>query len=226
MTQSTTIYIGGEGYTIGQLLRDMRTAPPGSLIAQYRANQIRGAMIKSGDFPKDICDEIDAILKEKGEPPLTIGSLNNQQAGLVCPRDLVNYVFRKGVQLNKMWEWIRDHFLVIHRHDYDWFALLQFLAHKGMLSKGMATTNPSFAKQMEEWFPSYKCSPNNMKLYRTGYLGETHYSQWNRARFSQLKRAGQTLDGYDILDRMCNTDLALSYDEDSSAFILEESTSI
>ena len=188
-------------------------------MASYYANRIRGAMILANDFPKDICDEIDRLLKEKGEPPLTIGSQNSQQAGLVCPPNLVNYIFKKEVDLKRLWEWIRDHFLPLHVHDYDWFALLRFLADNHLLEKGMKTSNPLFAKQMAEWFPSYGCTANNVKIYRTGYLGATPHKQWNKAKFSHLHRSNQKIDGFNHLDKLCNSDLTLACEEDNLSHI-------
>lgn len=220
MTRSTTVYDNGSPVTIGQLLDDLRRAPANSLMPSYYANRIRGAMILANDFPKDICEEIDRLLKEKGDPPLIIGSQNSQQAGLVCPTNLVNYIFNKKVDLKRMWEWIRDHFLPSHVHDYDWFALLRFLADNQMLAKGMNTSNPYFAKQMAEWFPSYGCTANNVKIYRTGYLGDTPYKQWNKARFSIELRSNQKIDGFNHLDRLCNTVLTLACETDDLSLIL------
>ena len=221
MTRSTTVYDNGSPVTIGQLLDDLRRAPVHSLMASYYANRIRGAMILANDFPRDICEEIDRLLKEKGEPPLTIGSQNNQQAGLVCPPNLVNYIFHKHVNLQRMWMWIRDHFLPIHIHDYDWFALLRFLADNQMLAKGIQTSNPKFSKQMAEWFPTYDCTDNNVKIYRTGYLGATPYKRWDKARFSKEQRSNQKIEGFNHLDKICNSDLTLACEEDDLNLILE-----
>ena len=214
MTRSTTVYDNGLPVTIGQLLNDMRRAPASSLLASFYANQIRGAMILTNDFPEDICQEIDQILKEKGEAPLTVGSPNNLQAGLTLPAQLVNYIFVGKVDLRRMWEWIRDHFLPLHQHGYDWFALLRFLADRQQLEKGVLTSNTDFARQMHEWFPSYGCTANGVKLYRTGYLGATPYQQWQKAEFSRQKRKGQTIDGYNHLDRLLTTDLTLAAESD------------
>ena len=119
-----------------------------------------------------------------------------------------------------MWEWIRKNYLPFHVHDYDWFALLRFLADYGMLEKGIKTTNDDFANQISEWFPKYSVSGNGVKIYRTGYLGENPHWSWNRALFEDNKRSNQKIEGFVHLDRICNSDLKLGNEEDNIKNIL------
>lgn len=131
----------------------------------------------------------------------------NQLSSLVPPDNLCNYIFNKGEDLRKIWEWIRVHFLPVHKYDYDWFALLRYLADNNKLEKGIKTSNTKFAKQMQEWFPSYGCKPNGVKLYRTGYLGGNSYRIWNKAIFSNKIKAGQTIGGFIHLNDIINRNL-------------------
>lgn len=138
-----------------------------------------------------------------------VGSVDNQQPCMVPPDNLCNYIFCRGIDLRLMWEWIRDHFLPAHKYDYDWFALLRFLADNNKLEKEIKTSNTKFAMQMQEWFPTCSCKPNGVKLYRTGYLGYTPYRIWNKAKFSEDKRAGQTIEGFTHLHNLIYRNLAV-----------------
>ena len=217
----SSIYIdNGYPVTIGQLLISMHTAPVGSMVASYHAAKIYGAMIQSNDFPEDILNEIEKTLKEKGEQPLTIGSPENQQTDLVKPAYLTNYVFVRKVDLDKMWNWIKEHFLPHHVHDYDWFALLRFLIDNDLLKKGCLTTTPDFCCQMNDWYTSQKCKESNVKVYRTGYLGNTSYKEWTQQGFDKHKRKNnQKQDGFNHLNTICNVHLDLAWEEDNDVYI-------
>ena len=172
--------------------------------------------IDQPDETQAIEERMNEIMRSAGKKEVFVGSLNNQQAGLVPPKELINYIFKKNVDLKRMWEWIRDHFLPAHKYDYDWFALLRYLADNNKLEKGIGVCNTMFAKQMNAWFPSYNCPSNGVKLYRTGCLGDTPYRSWNRAIFSQKKRSWQTIDGFDHLERIILTYLSFSNEDDYS----------
>lgn len=229
MNYSTIVYLGeqeqGNGRTVRELLLNMEDGdnPAWWACYIYRAinkERLSGHIVQPDDT-QAIIERMENIMRTKaGAKEVFVGSLNSQQAGLVCPSNLVNYIFNKQVDLKRMWEWIRDHFLPSHVYDYDWFALLRFLADNQMLAKGMNTSNPDFAMQMSEWFPSYNCSDNNVKIYRTGYLGATPYKKWDKSRFAMEKRSNQKIDGFNHLDRLCNSDLTLACEEDDLSLII------
>ena len=223
MNLSTIVYLGeqeqGNGRTLRLLLQNMEDGDNPSWWACYIFRAINleriSGQVTVPDETQAIIERMEAIMRTKaGAKEVYVGSVNSQQAGLVCPTYLVNYIFDKRVNLKRMWEWIRAHFLPIHRYGYDWFALLRFLADNQMLEKGMNTSNPDFAKQMTEWFPSYDCTDNNVKIYRTGYLGATPYKQWVKARFTNVQRSNQKVEGFNHLDRICNCELSLACQED------------
>ena len=81
--------------------------------------------IDQPDETQAIEERMNEIMRSAGKKEVFVGSLNNQQAGLVPPKELINYIFKKNVDLKRMWEWIRDHFLPAQKYDYDWFALLR-----------------------------------------------------------------------------------------------------
>jgi len=194
---STIVYLGepeqGNGRTVRQFLQNMEDTDNPSYWAYYIYDAIykekeRGK-IELPDETQTIVKRMNEIMQKKaGAKEVFVGSLDNLQAGLAPPDNLCNYIFSKDVDLKLMWEWIRDHFLTAHKYDYDWFALLRYLADNNKLKKGM-----------NEWFPSYGCKPNGVKLYRTGYLGETQYRVWNKAVFSNNIKAGQTIEGFTYL---------------------------
>lgn len=208
MNLSTIVYLGepeqGNGRTVRQFLQNMEDGDNPAYWAYYIYNAIykekESGKIDLPDETQTIVERMNEIMQKKaGAKEVFVGSLDNLQAGLVPPDNLCNYIFSKEVDLKLMWEWIRDHFLPAHKYDYDWFVLLRYLADNNMLKKGIKTSNTDFAKQMNEWFPSYGCKPNGVKLYRTGYLGETQYRAWNKATFSNKIKAGQTIEGFNYL---------------------------
>ena len=209
MNLSTIVYLGerqiGNGRTVLQLLQNMEDDNP-SMWAWYihRAIAIerQTGNIDQPDETQFIEERMNEIMRRAGKKEVFVGSLNNQQAGLVPPKELINYIFKRNVELKSLWEWIRDHFLPVHKFDYDWFALLRYLADNNKLEKGISVKNTDFAKQMNEWFPSYNCTSKGVKLYRTGYLGDIPYRIWNRTAFSNQRRSGQALEGYDHLERI------------------------
>ena len=205
MNLSTIVYLGereqGNGRTVRQFLQNMEDGDNPAFWAWYIYDAIykekESGKIDLPDETQTIVERMNEIMQKKaGAKEVFVGSIDNLQAGLVPPDILCNYIFREGVDLKLMWEWIRDHFLPAHKFDYDWFALLRYLTDNNKLKKGANTRNTDFAKQMNEWFPSYGCKSNGVKLYRTGYLGETQYRVWNKAIFSQNMSAGQTIEGF------------------------------
>lgn len=231
MNLSTLVYLGeqkqGNARTVRMLLQNMEDNDNPSWWAFYiyRAmeEERRLGIVDPMDETQRIVDCMDEIMRrKKNAKEVHVGSLNNQQQGLVAPSQLVNYVFIDTLDLNRLWEWIRDHFLPIHVYGYDWFALLRFLADNNMLAKGMYTSNSDFAMQMTDWFPSYDCSDNNIKIYRTGYLGATPYKRWHKAQFTKHQRSNQKIEGFVHLDRICNTDLTLACEEDDLCLIFAD----
>ena len=228
MNLSTIVYIGeqeqGNGLSVRQLLQNMEIAKDPSWWACYIYRAINLEMhsgqISQPDESQTIIERIDEIMQEAGAKVVSVGSLNSQQAGLVCPPDLVTYIFNKRVDLKRMWKWILDNFLPIHRYGYDWFALLRFLADNNMLEKGINTSNTNFARQMAEWFPSQSCKDNIVKIYRTGYLGNTPYKKWDKSRFLEEQRSNQKIEGFNHLERICNCDLTLACEQDDLRLIL------
>lgn len=169
-------------------------------------------MIECGEFPEEICAAVVKILDEKGDAPLSVGSLNNQQTGITCPEQLNNHIFVKNVDLKSLWQWICAAFLHYHKYGYDWFGLLRFLADKSLLDKGMETTNEDLERQMTEWYPQQNCKANNVKVYRTGYLGDTPHVSWTKEQFMTRRRSNQKEEGFDHLNKLCNTDLLLAWE--------------
>lgn len=211
MNLSTIVYIGepelGNGRTIYQLLQIMEDCNDPSWWAWYihsaMANERETGRIEQPDETQKIEERMNKIMHKKTDiKDVFVGTLSNQQAGLVPPSNFVNYVFKKDIDLKEMWEWIRDHFLNVHEFDYDWFALLRYLADNGKLENDISTKNKDFAKQMNDWFPSYKCTANGIKLYRNGHLGTTPYRAWNKAMFTQQLKANQKVEGYLHLERI------------------------
>lgn len=219
MNLSTIVYLGepelGNGRTVRQFLQNMEDGDNPALWAWYihsgidRERQI--GKIDQPDKTQMILERMNEIMQRKaGTKNVFVGALDNQQAGLVPPENLCNYIFPNNVDieyLGKMWEWIRDHFLPAHKFDYDWFALLRYLADTNRLGKGIETSNAEFTKQMNEWFPSYKCKPYDVKLYRSGYLGKTPYLIWNKAIFLQQKSSNQKEEGFIHLNDIINRHL-------------------
>jgi hypothetical protein len=216
---STIVYLGepeqGNGRTVRQFLQNMEDGDNPAFWAYYIYSGIErersGGKIDLPDETQMIVERIDEIMQKKaGAKEVFVGSLDNQQAGLVPPDKLCNYIFREkeDLKLKLMWEWIRDHFLPAHKYDYDWFALLRYLADNNKLERGMETSNALFAKQMKDWFPSYKCKSYDVKLYRTGYLGNTPYRIWNKANFLQQKGSNQKVEGFIHLNNIINRNLA------------------
>lgn len=227
MNRSTIIYLGeqkeGNGRTIAQMLQTMKDSRDPLWWYQY----VRKAMdLEKEQGIVDPLDDTQGIIREMNAiidrfpniQPVSVGSVNNLQSGITPPSHLVNYIFKNGIDLAKMWKWILDNFLPFHGYDYDWFGLLRFLADKLVLKDGINTTNTLFAQQMAEWFSAYSCTAKGMKLYRTGYLGRTPHSKWDKAEFSNEKRSGQTIVGFNHLNKICNSDLVLAFENDSSAF--------
>lgn len=217
MNLSTIVYLGepeqGNGRTVRQFLQNMEDGDNPAFWAWYiYSGMERERSLGKIDLPDEtqtIVERMNEIMQKKaGAKEVFVGSLDNLQAGLVPPDNLCNYIFREGVDLKLMWEWIRDHFLPAHKYDYDWFALLRYLADNNKLEKGIVTSNTKFAKQMNEWFPSYKCQPHDVKLYRTGYLGNTPYRIWKKAIFLQQKGSNQKEEGFVHLNNIISRHLS------------------
>jgi len=225
----TIVYFGekvaGNGRTVRQLLKNMEDGDNPSwwccIIHEAIRKERESGNIEQPDETQEIQEQMDAIMKTVSRwKDVSVGSLNNQQAGITCPEHLNDCIFKDGVDLKKMWEWICKHFITFHVKDYDWFALLRFLADYGILEKGTQTTNDDFAKQMSEWFPKHKVSGSSVKIYRTGYLGEKPHWSWKREEFEKQIRSNQRIKGFVHLDRICNYDLKLANDEDPVKKIL------
>ena len=217
MNLSTIVYLGerepGNGRTVRQFLQNMEDGDNPAYWACYMYEAIykekESGKIELPNETQMILERIKEIMQKKaGAKEVFVGSFDNQQAGLVPPDNLCNYIFRKNVDLKLMWGWIRDHFLPAHKYDYDWFALLRYLADNDKLERGTETSNANFAKQMRDWFPSYKCKPYDVKLYRTGYLGNTPYRIWKKAIFLQQKGSNQKEDGFVHLNNIISRHLS------------------
>lgn len=217
MNLSTIVYLGepelGNARTIRQFLQNMEDGDNPAFWAWYIHRAIErerdSKKINLPDETQMIQELMNEIMQKKaGVKEVFVGSLDNLQAGLVPPDNLCNYIFREGEDLKVMWEWIRDHFLPVHKYDYDWFALWRYLADNNKLERGTKTSNVNFAKQMKDWFPLYKCESYDVKLYRTGYLGNTPNRIWNKAYFLQHKGSNQKEEGFIHLNDIINRHLA------------------
>ena len=146
MNLSTIVYLGepelGNGRTVRQFLQNMEDGDNPALWAWYIHSGIdserQSGKIDQPDETQTIVERMNEIMQRKaGTKEVFVGALDNRQADLVPPDNLVNYIFRTGENLTSMWEWIRDHFLPAQKFDYDWFALLRYLADNNKLEMGI-----------------------------------------------------------------------------------------
>ncbi len=225
MNRYTIFPIGEESFTIDILVKNVRTSPSAES-ASYWATMVYRLLAdlpepsdpkeskELKEFKKEIVTELDVELNKKGAPKPFVGAVKNLSDSLKRPPILNNYIFKNSIDKVKMWDWIKSFFIDNHQFGYDWFALLRFLVDKEALDKGIEINNISFAKQMNEWYPSLECKPEHIKLYRNGYLGRTRHNLWKKEEFLNNHNKYQREEGFDHLNRLCNTYLTLAFEEE------------
>ena len=140
-----------------------------------------------------------------------------QEESSVCtmPSQLTNDIFRTVIKegeldMQELWLWIDSHFIKRLTYQYDWMALWRILIDKKLIRNSRWQTR-QFVDQMEAWFPDapVKCDAASINLYRSGYLGDHAYIDWNEEDFEEYKKGKQHIEGFHRLHELCK-DLSLA----------------
>lgn len=127
------------------------------------------------------------------------------------PEILENTVIRENqgmgrLSLWKLHKWIESHFISLLANQYDWLALWRVLYDHNLIAQGEHQSS-KFEKQMNDWFPDAKmaCSAKEMNRFRKGYLGDTPYTEWEKAEFFRKRDTDkQSTDGFERLKELCD----------------------
>ena len=145
-------------------------------------------------------EETRACDTERAEP-----AVNNEEPAKPVER---NYIFKQnylnGLTLNlvELKKRIKEKFFDDVCAKYDWFALWRILKDHDFLRDYKSST---FVKQMELWFGEEKLNgvAAAMNIYRSGYLGNYSFKEWEKGAFLKKMKGKQSEDGYNRLSSLC-----------------------
>ena len=213
-TLQSKIYVGGNLYTIAELLKNMRIA-----FSKYEALRwafyIQKAFIELGYNP-DIDKTMNELMASMDIPAVVVSVDDDHESDSSMPEVLINYIFKSEFNkdsLKNLWCWIKEYFIDEISYPYQYLALLLFLEnHHSLLSQNQHISNIEMQNQMETWFPkaTIKCSADALGTYRNGYFNSNKfkYASWLNSTgeppIGYEYKKDQTLIGFKALHKHCN----------------------
>lgn len=157
-----------------------------------------------------------------GEAILTVGGSNNQLGERFPPENLqesntifVTQIYKKKLNLKRLWEWTLDNFVDNINHRYEWVSGLLFFGNKQLLIKELnngLTPTTKYGKQMRDWFGQFlnvECTDDQINEYRNGFFKSIkyNYSVWLNDLTGGPQKGelcgDQSIDGFSNIKNLC-----------------------
>lgn len=221
-TLQSKIYVGGNPYTIADLLKNLRNAFSKDEALRW-AFFIQKSFLELGYNP-DIDKTMNELMVSMDIPTVVISVDDGHKSDSSMPEVLINYIFKSEFDqdsLKKLWCWIKEYSIDQIIYPYQYLALLLFLESRySSLLHNPHISNTEIQTQMGAWFPkaTIKCSADALGTYRNGYFNSNKfkYASWLNSTgeppIGYEYKKDQSLSGFKALQKHCK-DLELYYSE-------------
>lgn len=110
----------------------------------------------------------------------------------------------RELQLERLHQWIGEHFVSRLTAKYEWFALWRIL-YDAKLIEGTRAMTSKFAQQMNDWYGNapYSCNEGEVNRFRNGYLGETPFTLWDENTYLARLQGKQSYSAFRPLYALC-----------------------